>query len=174
MRLPEQARAISDRRGVAKKWASALGANLLFCLRRPFVFLATLLPLYSFVSFSCNLPGPVRYGAGNSLELPLITARLPLPLDKSIHSEDLRAYVLSGSDRRQQLHAYLRRHEVHGIKEGPWHRLLRRPTGQKLIREARAVAYNHCVEIDAACCLLSPQVASQCSSGRGRARASSR
>ena len=88
-------------------------------------------------------------------------------LEETIHLEDFRAYVLNGGDRRQQVvDAYLRRHELHGRKDGPWStisveyynvpgygRLLARgPGGQKLTREARAVAFKHLVEIDAGCC----------------------
>ena len=87
---------------------------------------------------------------------------------ESVQLEQLRRYAEQGKDRRQELlEAYIHRHDTVGFMDADgmsviaveyytqpsYGRLLARGvSGQKLTKEARAVAFQHCTEVDAACC----------------------
>ena len=89
-------------------------------------------------------------------------------LQEKVNIEALTKYSLARTDRRQSLlDAYLLRHHQHGERSGEFStitveyykkpqygRLLARgAAGQKLTREARAIAFgSHCGEADAPCC----------------------
>eukprot|EP00438_Fugacium_kawagutii_P010367 Skav231997 [mRNA] locus=scaffold719:439782:442514:+ [translate_table: standard] len=88
-------------------------------------------------------------------------------LRETVDINKLRDYMLQGVDRRQKLlEAYVRRHDEQGVLQddfstlhmnyylapGYGRLLARGPAGQKLTREARAIAFHHASEVDAACC----------------------
>ncbi|CAE7791620.1 unnamed protein product [Symbiodinium sp. CCMP2592] len=102
-------------------------------------------------------------GNADALLRPLAAA-----VQESVELEQLRRYAEQGHDRRQELlEAYIHRHDTAGFLDADgmsvieveyytrpcYGRLLARGvSGQKLTREARAVAFQHCTEVDAACC----------------------
>ena len=102
-------------------------------------------------------------GVGDAVLRSAVTS-----LDETVDIERLKAYALQGVDRRQEmLERYIARHETAGLtssdgmatvtveyytQPGYGRLLARGAAGQKLTREARAEAFFHCSEVDAACC----------------------